>query len=100
MQDPLDNYLSELIAAKGISDTPEVRAALADEVNEALDQALIEALPLAQLDKLEQATESDKSPDDEVLERLLVEAGVNPGDIINAALQDFRNNYLKGENNE
>lgn len=96
MQDPLDRYLSELIATKGISDTPEAREALANEVNNALDQALIEALPLAQLDKLENATKDGGELPDGFIEQLLNEAGIDPNVIIDKALQEFRNNYTVG----
>ena len=96
MQDPLDIYLSELIAAKGISDTPEAREALANEINAALDQALIEALPLAQLDKLENATKDGGELPDGFIEQLLNEAGIDPNVIIDKILQEFRNNYVIG----
>ena len=96
MQDPLDIYLSELIAANGISDTPEAREALANEINAALDQALIEALPLAQLDKLENATKDGGELPDGFIEQLLNEAGIDPNVITGKALQEFRNNYAIG----
>ncbi len=96
MQDPLDRYLSELIATKGISDTPEAREALANEVNNALDQALIEALPLTQLDKLENATKDGGELPDGFIEQLLNEAGIDPNVIIGKALQEFRKNYAIG----
>lgn len=99
MQDPLDKYLSELIAARGLIDSPEAREALAEQVNDALDQALVEALPLEQLDKLEAATQDGGEIADGFVEQLLSEAGINPDNIITKTLQSFRDNYVKGENN-
>jgi len=96
MQDPLDKYVSDLIVAKGSTDTPEEHASLLNNINEAIDQALIEALPLAQLDKLETATTNGSEMPDDYVGQLLIEAGINPEEIINATLQRFRNDYMKG----
>lgn len=98
MQDPLDRYLSELIAAKGLSDSPETRDALAEQVNNTLDQALIEALPLAQLDKLEAATKDGGEVADGFIEQLLSEAGIDSDKIIVETLESFRDSYMKGGN--
>lgn len=99
MQDPLDKYVSDLIVEKNGTDTPETHAALLKDVNEAIDQALVEALPLAQLEKLEVAVNNGGEVTDNLVEQLLIEAGADPEGIVNATLQNFHNNYMKGENN-
>ena len=95
MQDPLEMYVVKLLRAKGEPETVESKSLLMDRVNDAVDQALIEALPLKQLDQLEQATKNDHV-DSDMVERLLDEVGAKPSDIIKKALDDFAREYLKG----
>lgn len=96
MKDPLDTYVADLLKERGQADTEEARQALLAEVNAAIDQALIEALPLKQLDELERATE-EGSTDEALLEKLLNEVGADTDGIVSETLKTFRNNYLKGE---
>lgn len=97
MQDSLEPYVVELLKAKGAADTPEARQSLLANVNAAIDQALIEALPLAQLDRLEAATQS-RQINDGLVEQLLAEAHVDPSEIIKTTLATFKTTYLKGAN--
>ncbi len=96
MEDPLDAYVTQLLSEKGEPDTLESHQVLLDEVNEAVDQALIGALPLKQLDELEAATQEGRV-DDALLEKLLGEVGVDADQVMQEALENFRNKYLKGE---
>lgn len=96
MQDPLEMYVENLLKTKGEPNTPESRSLLLNKVNEAIDKALIEALPLKQLDKLENATEQNQVSEN-IVEELLAEANANPSKIINDTLTNFQNEYIKGE---
>lgn len=94
MGDPLDEYITKLLALRREPET--ARAGLTAEVNVAIDQALIEALPLKQLDKLEEATKNG-AVSDGLVEELLAEVGVSPEEIIEQVLDNFEKN-AKGEN--
>lgn len=95
MQDPLESFIAKLLREKGKPETAESRTQLLAAVNNAIDQALIEALPLKQLDKLEAATNENRV-DDALLEQLLSEAGIKSDEIINKTLEKFQDEYLKG----
>ena len=99
MQDPLETYVAKLLKAKGEPETEESKSALLDKINDAIDQALIEALPLKQLDELEKAT-AENRVDDNTIERLLNEVGADPSEIMKKTLDDFQHKYLKGVANE
>ena len=99
MQDPLGSFIVELIKTKGEPDTPEHRAELLKAANDAVDQAMLEAMSPEQLDKLEAAIKED-NVDDSFIEQLLIEAGAKPDEIMRQALVDFREQYLKGVSNE
>lgn len=95
MQNPLEAYAAKLLDSKGEPDTPESRSRLLGQINEAIDTALIEALPLKQLDKLETSA-SEGNVNEDTVEALLMEVGANPSKIINETLTKFQNEYLKG----
>ena len=95
MQEPLGVYAAELLKTKGEPETEGSKSALIQEVNNVINQALIEALPLNQLDKLEKATAENRL-DDNTIEQLLNEAGIDPDAIVKKTLDDFRHAYLKG----
>ena len=95
MQDPLEAYVANLLKEKGEPDTPESRSSLLKTVNEEIDRALLGALPLGQFGELETAVKNG-SIDDNLVEKLLMEAGVDSGKIIKDTLDDFRDRHLKG----
>lgn len=95
MQDPLESFVAGLITTKGEPDTPERHAELLKEVNDAIDQAFLMAMPEEQLSKLEVAIKEDQV-DDALIEQLLTEAGANPDEIMRQTLINFRAQYMKG----
>ena len=99
MQDPIESYVSKILNMRGEADTTEAHAKLSEEINDAIDQALIGALPLPQLDKLEAAAAND-TVSDTLIEQLLKEAGVDSKKIIQDVLQKFQNNNQEGAKNE
>lgn len=95
MQDPLEIYVEKLLKAKGETSSPESRSRLLGEVNKVVDKALIEALPLKQLDKLENSAKNNQV-DDKLVEELLSEVGVTPSKVIRDTLMAFQKEYIKG----
>lgn len=93
---PLDQYVTELLGSKQISDTMENHAELMNEVNEYIDSALLEALPDASLDQLSRAAD-DNTISDNMIEDLLKSNGADPDEIIKKALADFKEGYMKGD---
>ena len=55
MSDPLENYVANLLREKGVPDSAGARSELLARVNDAIDQALVEALSDEQLSTLEAA---------------------------------------------
>ena len=96
MQDPLETYVEKLLKMKGEPITPESRSFLLNKVNEVIDKTLIEALPLKQLDKLENAAKENRVGENTV-EELLAEVNIDPSKIISDTLANFQNEYMKGE---
>lgn len=96
MQDSLKQYVSELIKKKGLSETVDLHQRLSQEVSAYIDQALLEALPLSQLDKLEEAAK-DERVNDETIEQLLSESNIDPNQIVRDALDEFSKKYLEGD---
>lgn len=99
MQDPLDSQVTKILAIRGEPDTAEAHAKLLQEINDAIDEALLEALPLQQLDKLEAALARNEATDD-LVERLLAESNIDSTAIINSVLQKYQGNITKGAENE
>ena len=95
MSDPLENYVANLLREKGVPDSAGARSELLARVNDAIDQALVEALSDEQLSTLEAAAKEDRV-DEGMMARMLQESGATPKDITANALRVFRDNYLKG----
>lgn len=99
MQDPLDPHVTKILAMRGEPDTAEAHARLSQEINDAIDQAILEALPLQQLDKLEAAAANNTVTED-LVEHLLAEAHIDSKAIIDSVLQKYQNDTQKGVENE
>jgi len=95
-RDPLDSFVTRLLQQKGIADDSATHNQLKQEVEEAIDQAFLEALPLTQLDKLEEKSNTGEV-DATYIESLLDEVGVKSEDVARDALSKFEDRYLKGE---
>ena len=96
MQDPLETYCRKLIKEKGEPETAKSRSDLLKIVNDAIDRALLGALPEEQFSKLEVAVKENNVNDD-LIEQLLSEAGVDSEKVIKETLDSFRNEFLKGD---
>ena len=96
MQEPIDKYASQLLGEKGIAETPEIRADLVEQLNDAIDRALFESLTIEQIDELKQADAEGRATD-EMLQQMLASARINTTEVANKALVEFREKYLKGE---
>ena len=96
MRDPLELYCLKLLRDNGEVETEKSRTDLMKKANDAIDRALLNALPSEQLDKLEAANKEGKV-DDDYIGQLLSEAGVNPDEVVKKTLDEFREEYLKGD---
>ena len=94
MEELYGQFADELLSSKGIIATPEQRSVLLGHIDQAVSKALLEALPNEQLAKLNAASKTD-SVDDDMIERLLNEAGVDPTTIIEKALDDYKTKFLQ-----
>lgn len=94
MEELYGKYVDELLARKGVIATSEQRSALLAHIDQAVDKALLEALPTEQLRKLNESSKAN-SVDDDIVEHLLVEAGVDPANVIQNVLNNYKNSFLQ-----
>ena len=94
MEELYKQYADDLLSSKGITATPEQRNALLDHIDRAVNESLLGALPAEQLAKLDLANKTN-TVDDDMIERLLNEAGIDPTGIIKKALDDYKNKFLQ-----
>lgn len=95
MQDPLESYVTKILNMRGEPDTADNRAKLSEELNDAIDQAILEALPLQQLDKLESAA-AQNNVTEGLIDQLLAEANLDPKAIIDSVIQKYLNTNQEG----
>ena len=94
MEELYGQFVDELLTKKGITATPEQREALLNHIDEAVNNALLGALPEEQLNKLDGARELD-IVDDGMVERMLAEAGVDPADVVSKTLDNYREKFMQ-----
>lgn len=95
--DPLKPFVDSLLEKSGRSGDDAARAEITNKIDEAVERALIEALPLDQLDKLDEAVKKGIATE-EMVDELLIEGGVDTNSVIEQAMHDFEEDYLKGAN--
>ena len=93
----LDEFAEKLMADKGISLSPEEKSKLKDEINGKINQAVLEHLSDEQLQKLSELVK-DPSFDSAKMDEFIAGTGINIDEIVEKASNDFRNEYLGGEN--
>lgn len=98
MGDELNQYMSDIIAEKGLSGVDEaVRAQLIADMKERysamLDRALIEALPEDKIEGLNALLDSEVSDGD--VQQYIVSAGVDTRQVVAQTLLRFRELYLR-----
>lgn len=94
MEELYQQFADSLLSSKGIAATPEQRSALLDHIDQVVNEALLGALPAEQLTKLDAANKTN-TVDDDMIERLLDEAGIDPASIVQKALDDYKNKFLQ-----
>ena len=92
----LDEFVSELLAAKGVAETPELHAELLEKINDKIDRAILEALPGDVLDQMENSINDNTITEDAVKE-LIEKSGINTEEITFQALEAFRDEFLNEE---
>lgn len=96
----LEAYAAEMLQAKGVTRDDEQRwSALIEELcgqlNEVMDRAIIEAVPEEKYAELDALLDRDAS--DEEIERFFDNAGVDFEQAAQAALEQYRTDYLNGK---
>ena len=94
MEELYKQFADDLLASKGVVATPEQRSALLSHIDQAVDMALLGALPKEQLAKLDMANKTN-TVDDDMIERLLNEAGIDSSSVVQKALEDYKNKFLE-----
>ena len=92
----LDEFISELLEARGVEETLENHAELLEKVNDKIDRAILAALPGEALDRMEGALE-DGSATENMVKNLVEGSEINVEEITIKALEDFRDEFLNGE---
>ena len=104
MQDSLESYVVQLLRDKGVPDSEWGTQSIEfqkvfDRVSNFIDQTVFDALSEDGKEKVREAksteANSDKQDDGELVERLLIENGVDPETILKDALIKFREEYLE-----
>lgn len=91
----LDEFVSGLLNAKGISDTPEEHANLLEKVNAKVDQAILVSLPENDFNQISQL--SNDPANEARIREILDNADIDAETITFDALKEFRDAYLGGE---
>lgn len=94
MEELYGQFADELLAEKGITATPEQREALLAHIDEVVNNALLGALPDEKLNKLDEDRELG-IVDDDVVEHMLTEAGIDPADIVSKTLDTYKEKFLQ-----
>ena len=96
MEELYGSFVDDLLKQKGIEATPEQRESLFAYIDQEVDKALLEALPMEQLDKLEAATR-EGTVNDNTIEQLADEAGLDLQSTMKEILENIRDDFLKEE---
>lgn len=92
----LDEFVSGLLKAKNMPDTPEAHGELLEKLNDRIDRAILEALPGDDFNKLEEAVNGGAATEDG-LKEILDKADIDTETIMTTVLEDFRDEFLKEE---
>lgn len=94
--DKLDTFVSELLTAKNMPDSPEAHGELLEKLNDRIDRAILESLPGDDFDRLEAAINGGAATEDG-LKEILDKADINTEAIMTTVLENFRDEFLKEE---
>jgi hypothetical protein len=88
-------FVERMIEDKGEVSSDELRAKILDDLNGAISDALVDAMPDYLVKLLNE--EFDSGADDDKIQQAIKESGIDVEAITEKAVRDFREKYLKGE---
>jgi hypothetical protein len=88
-------FVERMIEDKGEVSSDELRAKILDDLNGAISDALVDAMPDYLVKLLNE--EFDNGADDDKIQQAIKESGIDVEAITEKAVRDFREKYLKGE---
>ena len=88
-------YVEKMIADKGVEATDELRASLREKLQDEITKKMILAMPDYLVNKLNE--EIEKGADEEVVNKIIDESGIDVETITEKAMTAFRDEYLNGE---
>jgi hypothetical protein len=88
-------FVERMIEDKGEVSSDELRAKILDDLNGAISDALVDAMPDYLVKLLNE--EFDSGADDDKIQQAIKESGIDVETITEKAVRDFREKYLKGE---
>ena len=89
-------YVEQLIIDKGLEATDELRAELSERIDDKVNTMVLENLPDEALEKLNQSFEDGSATNESVMQ-LVEDSGVDMEKIVEDAMEEFRDEYLKEE---
>lgn len=88
-------YVEKMIADKGVEATDELRAELREKLQDEITKKMILSMPDYLVSKLNE--EIEKGADEEAINKIIDESGIDVETITEQAMTAFRNDYLNGE---
>lgn len=88
-------YVEKMIADKGVEPTDELRAELREKLQDEITRKMILAMPDYLVKQLNE--EMEKGADEEAVNKIIDESGIDVETITEQAMTAFRNDYLNGE---
>ena len=88
-------FVERMIEDKGEVSSDELRTKILDDLNGAISDALVDAMPDYLVKLLNE--EFDSGADDDKIQQAIKESGIDVEAITEKAVRDFREKYLKGE---
>jgi hypothetical protein len=88
-------YVEKMIADKGVEPTDELRMELRTKLSDEITKQMVLAMPDYLVAKLNE--EMENGADEEVVNKLIDESGIDVETITEQTMNNFRDNYLNGE---
>ena len=88
-------YVEKMIADKGVEATDELRAELREKLQDEITKKMVLSMPDYLVSKLNE--EIEKGADEEAINKIIDESGIDVETITEQTMTAFRNSYLNGE---
>lgn len=88
-------YVEKMIADKGVEATDELRAELREKLQDEITKKMVLSMPDYLVSKLNE--EIENGADEEAINKIIDESGIDVETITEQTMTAFRNDYLNGE---